>query len=133
MMASIRGRDTRPEKRVRSALHAAGLRFRLHERIAGCRPDIIMPGRRTVIMVHGCYWHRHPGCKRATTPSDNAQFWIEKFRRNVERDAKNRRDLAAAGWRVLTVWECESLDGSKLASIVQSVRDIPAVAGRQPP
>lgn len=106
-MSRIRGRDTGPELRLRSLLHRAGFRFRLHAKKLPGRPDIILPRYRTAIFVHGCFWHRHAGCRNATTPSTRAEFWQEKFDGNVRRDARNRIDLEAAGWIVMTVWECE--------------------------
>lgn len=106
-MSRIRSRDTGPELRLRSLLHRAGFRFRLHARKLPGRPDIVLPKYRTAIFVHGCFWHRHSGCRNATTPSTRAEFWREKFERNMRRDARNRTDLEAAGWTVLTVWECE--------------------------
>lgn len=106
-MSRIRGRDTAPELRLRSLLHRAGFRFRLHAKPLPGRPDIVLPKYRTAIFVHGCFWHRHSGCRNATTPSTRAEFWQEKFDGNVRRDARNRADLEAAAWTVMTVWECE--------------------------
>lgn len=106
-MSRIRGRNTGPELRLRSLLHRAGFRFRLHAKTLPGRPDIVLPKYRTAIFVHGCFWHRHSGCRNATTPSTRAEFWQEKFDGNVRRDARNRADLEAAGWTVMTVWECE--------------------------
>lgn len=106
-MSRIRGRDTRPELVLRSLLHRAGFRFRLHAKQLPGRPDIILPRYRTAIFVHGCFWHRHPGCRNATTPSTRREFWQAKFDGNVSRDARNQAALEAAGWTVLTVWECE--------------------------
>lgn len=105
-MSQIRGRDTKPEVQLRSLLHKAGLRFRLHDSsLAGC-PDIVMRKHRTVIMAHGCFWHRHAGCRNATLPSTRTDFWQSKFRATVERDQRNEAALVDAGWRVITVWEC---------------------------
>jgi DNA mismatch endonuclease (patch repair protein) len=106
-MSRIRGKDTKPEKLLRSLLHRAGLRFRKH--VAGLpgRPDIVLPRHKAVILVHGCYWHRHPGCRFATTPASNSAFWLEKFTGTVERDHKAEAALAALGWRVFVVWECD--------------------------
>ena len=105
-MSRIRGKDTGPELRLRSLLHRAGYRFRVHDRnLPGC-PDIILKKFRTVIFVHGCYWHRHPLCPNATTPSTRTEFWQAKFDETVERDKRKTRELAARGWRVITVWEC---------------------------
>ncbi|WP_223478074.1 very short patch repair endonuclease [Oricola indica] len=106
-MSRIRGKDTKPEKLLRSALHRAGFRFRLHSGNLPGKPDIVLPKYRTVIFVHGCYWHRHSGCRHATTPKSNIDFWNGKFAATVERDLRNVADLEAAGWRVLIVWECE--------------------------
>jgi DNA mismatch endonuclease (patch repair protein) len=106
-MSRIRGKDTKPEKLLRSALHRAGFRFRLHSGNLPGKPDIVLPKYRTVIFVHGCYWHRHSGCRHATTPKSNIDLWNGKFAATVERDLRNVADLEAAGWRVLIVWECE--------------------------
>jgi DNA mismatch endonuclease (patch repair protein) len=106
MMAGIRGKDTKPEMAIRSALHSAGFRYRLH--VAGLpgRPDVVFPKYRAVIFVHGCFWHRHPDCWWTTTPSSNALFWAEKFDQNVARDNRNIACLKKMGWRVAIVWEC---------------------------
>lgn len=106
MMAGIRGRNTSPEMTVRRALHAAGFRFRLHRRDLAGRPDIVLPRHRAVVFVHGCFWHRHQGCRLASTPSSNAEFWETKFATNVERDARSKAALIDAGWRVAVIWEC---------------------------
>lgn len=106
MMAGIKGKDTRPELLIRSALHKAGFRFRLHDKRLPGSPDLVLPKYRAVIFVHGCYWHRHKGCRFATTPATRTEFWGNKFRRNVERDERNRVQLLDDGWRVFTIWEC---------------------------
>lgn len=106
MMAGIRGKDTRPEMLLRRSLHAAGFRYRLHCKELPGKPDLVFPRRGAVIFVHGCFWHRHPGCRFATTPATRPEFWNEKFRKNVERDLRDREALAAALWRVAIVWEC---------------------------
>lgn len=106
MMAGIRGRDTLPEVRLRSALHRRGFRFRLHDRSLPGRPDIVLPRWRAVVEVHGCFWHRHAGCRFATTPSTRPEFWSTKFDANVIRDRRNREALLLADWRVATIWEC---------------------------
>lgn len=106
MMSGIWSRNTRPEMKVRSALHRAGFRFRLHvEGLAG-KPDLVFPKHQAVLFVHGCYWHRHEGCRIASTPSSNCEFWIGKFEANVKRDRQAREALLATGWRVAVVWEC---------------------------
>ena len=106
-MSRIAGRDTVPERALRSALHRAGLRFRLHRRDIPGRPDIVFPSRRLAIFVHGCFWHRHEGCRFTTTPATNAEFWQRKFASNTTRDAANVAALEALGWRVIVAWECE--------------------------
>lgn len=106
-MSRIKGRNTGPELRLRSLLHRAGFRFRLHAKDLPGKPDIFLPKYRTAIFVHGCFWHRHEGCRNATTPSTRAEFWQEKFDGNVERDRRNRAALETAGWTVITVWECD--------------------------
>lgn len=107
MMAGIRGKNTKPELVVRRALHAQGFRYRLHVASLPGRPDIVLPKHRAVVLVHGCFWHRHEGCRFATTPATRSDFWAEKFRRNVERDTKAEEALRALAWRVATLWECD--------------------------
>ena len=106
MMAGIGSRNTRPELALRRAIHARGLRFRLHDRRLPGTPDLVFRRFGAVCQVHGCFWHRHAGCPYATTPSTRKGFWQAKFDANTERDRRNRRDLLQAGWRVATVWEC---------------------------
>jgi len=113
-MSRIRGSDTRPEVAVRSMLHRLGLRFRLHRKDLPGKPDIVLPGRQTVIFVHGCFWHRHSGCRYAYKPKSREVFWREKFSQNVERDRRNQHALRSAGWRVVIVWECELREPEKL-------------------
>ncbi len=105
MMSGIRGRNTRPELVLRSALHARGFRFRLHVRDLPGKPDLVLPKHRAVIQVHGCFWHRH-GCPKTTSPSTNSKFWETKFRQNVERDVKTEAKLEELGWRFGLIWEC---------------------------
>lgn len=106
-MSRIKGRDTGPELRLRSLLHRAGFRFRLHSKELPGKPDIVLPKYRAAIFVHGCFWHRHEGCRNATMPSTRTEFWKSKFDSNVGRDERNQAALKAAGWTVFTVWECE--------------------------
>lgn len=114
-MSRIRARDTGPEKIVRSVLHRMGYRFRLHRRhLPGC-PDIVLPKHRTVVLVHGCFWHRHPRCPFSYAPKTRVQFWARKFQDNVERDMRARRRLRSLGWRVIIVWECQTADPESLA------------------
>lgn len=106
-MSRIRGKDTKPELMVRSILHRMGFRFRLNRKDLPGKPDIVFPKYKTVLFVHGCYWHRHSKCKNATTPTKNRDFWINKFAGTVKRDADNQRDLKQQGWIVGVIWECE--------------------------
>ena len=106
-MSRIRGKDTKPEKLLRSLLHRAGFRFRKNVSGLPGKPDIALPRHRAVVLVHGCYWHRHAGCRFATTPASNQDFWAEKFAATVDRDRRAEVALQALGWRVFTVWECD--------------------------
>lgn len=108
LMSRIRGRDTKPELVVRRLAHALGYRFRLHRKDLPGSPDLVFPSRRQAIFVHGCFWHRHSGCSKTTTPKTRADFWNKKFEANKERDARQHAELAAMGWDVLVVWECET-------------------------
>lgn len=118
MMAGIRSRDTKPELIVRSVLHRLGYRFRIHRKdLPGC-PDIVLPRYETALFVHGCFWHRHRGCRYAYTPKSRVDFWINKFRENVERDRRTRRQLRQLGWRVVVIWECQTKDIETLARLL---------------
>ena len=107
MMSSIRGKNTRPERILRSLLFARGFRYRLHVRGLPGSPDLVFPKRKAVVFVHGCFWHRHVGCRYATTPSSNVGFWQTKFDANVSRDKRVTRQLREEGWRVFVVWACQ--------------------------
>lgn len=115
IMGRIGGKNTRPELRVRKLLHALGYRFRIHRKDLPGTPDVVFPGRRAVIFVHGCFWHRHEGCPRATTPATNRDFWERKFRSNTKRDAERIEQLGRLGYRCLVVWECETKNLERLA------------------
>jgi len=119
-MSRIQSKNTRPEKRVRSALHKMGYRFRIHRKDLPGSPDIVLPKFETVILVHGCYWHRHEGCSNATTPKTNKAFWQEKFQNNIDRDLKNTDKLKGLGWNVKVIWECETIDQAALERKLQS-------------
>lgn len=106
MMAGIKGTNTKPELALRRALHARGFRYRLHTKNVQGRPDLVLPKYRAVVFVHGCFWHRHLGCRYATNPKTRAEFWEVKFAANVARDSAVRAALLEAGWRVATIWEC---------------------------
>lgn len=107
-MSAVRGRDTKPEMVVRRLLFSMNYRYRLHCRELPGRPDVVFAGRCKAIFVHGCFWHRHPGCRKTTSPKKRAAFWAEKFDRNVERDQRAEERLVEMGWRSLVVWECET-------------------------
>lgn len=122
MMAAIGGKNTKPEMRVRRYLHRQGLRFRLHDRGLPGRPDLVFPRYRTAVFVHGCFWHQHPGCRFAYKPASNQEFWHAKLARNVARDAEKQEQLIQAGWRVLTIWECETQDLAALGELALQIR-----------
>jgi len=107
IMRSVSTRNSGPELSVRRALHGAGLRFRLHVQSLPGTPDIVLPAKRTVVFVHGCFWHRHEGCRYASSPKTRQEFWSAKFEKNVARDKANKQALHALGWRVVEVWECD--------------------------
>ena len=115
LMQRVKQRDTAPELEVRRQLFALGLRFRLQRRDLPGTPDIVLPSRRLAIFVHGCFWHRHHNCPKATTPKLRAAFWAEKFEANVARDRAKASALRKAGWKVATVWECETTDLDRLS------------------
>lgn len=123
-MADVRREDTAPELLVRSALARSGLRFRVRNRDLPGSPDIANRSKHWAVFVHGCYWHRHPGCKRATTPKRNAEFWLAKFEANVRRDARAKAELEQLGFRVFTIWECVAEQPRRLQRVVSSVRKL---------
>lgn len=106
MMSSIRGKDTWPERTLRSLLFAKGFRYRLHASKLPGSPDLVLPKYRAVVFVHGCFWHRHKDCRYATIPRTNMEFWRQKFQANVDRDRRHIEALGTLGWRVAVVWEC---------------------------
>jgi DNA mismatch endonuclease (patch repair protein) len=115
-MSRIRSKDTKPELLVRRLLHHKGYRFRLHRHDLPGSPDVVLPKYNTLIYVHGCFWHRHEGCRFATTPDNNAEKWQRKFQENILRDQKNREEAQRLGWLPIVVWECETRDPELLAS-----------------
>ncbi|GGL19061.1 very short patch repair endonuclease [Caulobacter rhizosphaerae] len=114
VMARVKSKDTRPELLLRRLLTGLGARYRLHRKDLPGSPDVAMPGRRLAIFVHGCFWHGHDCARGSRVPKANRDYWLAKVARNMARDARNRADLAAAGWRVETVWECEMKDQAAL-------------------
>lgn len=121
LMSRVKGKNTKPEILVRKLLHSVGGRFRLHGKKLPGKPDIVMPGRRLAIFVHGCFWHRHQGCKRSSCPKTRADFWEDKFRKNVARDQRNISDLKRLGWAVEVVWECETVDTRALSKRLKNM------------
>lgn len=119
IMRRVRGKNTRPEKAVRSLLHRLGFRFRLYRDDLPGKPDIVLPKHKTIIFVHGCFWHRHAGCSRASTPATRQEYWLPKFRRTIERDRNNQEKLRDEGWNVILVWECQLDDMDQLAERLQ--------------
>ena len=128
-MARVRGKDTKPELLVRRAMHAAGLRYRLHDRRLPGSPDLVFPGKRAALFVHGCFWHRHddPSCKLARLPKSRIDFWEPKLEGNRLRDLRHVAELEAAGWKVLVAWECELKSNQRLLALVDEIRSSPPI------
>jgi DNA mismatch endonuclease (patch repair protein) len=120
-MALVKARDTKPEMRVRKAAHAMGLRYRLNLRSLPGSPDLVFPGRRAVLFVHGCFWHRHKKCKATRTPKSRTPFWEQKFSENMARDRRTQLALRKAGWKVFIIWECETLQIDKVITILEQI------------
>jgi DNA mismatch endonuclease, patch repair protein len=120
IMGRISCKDTQPELIVRRVAHALGYRFRLYRRDLPGRPDLVFAGRKTVVFVHGCFWHRHENCKHCYTPKSNIEFWQAKFDNNVSRDERVREKLIRLGWKVAVIWECETADLPSLRSTLQA-------------
>lgn len=121
VMSRIRSTNTKPEKIVRSMIHRMGFRFRLHRKDLPGNPDIVLPKLKTVVFVHGCFWHCHSGCKKNRLPKSNTAFWTEKFQRNVTRDKENYQKLEEQGWKYAVVWECETEKPEVLEKKLKSV------------
>lgn len=129
-MSAIGGKNTRPEIRLRRSLHRAGYRFRLHTTALPGRPDVVLPKYRTVIFVHGCFWHRHQGCSLAYNPKSRASFWRQKFALNVARDRRQITEILRAGWKVIVVWECVLRDEVKERAALRVMDRTLRTAGR---
>lgn len=126
-MLAVRGRDTAPELRVRRILHGMGYRFRLHRTDLPGTPDIVLPRHRKIVLVHGCFWHGHDDCKRATRPVNNANTWAAKIEGNRRRDSRNIEALGALGWSVLVLWECEIRDTLRLEARLRAFLEAPLI------
>ena len=125
VMSRVRGKDTKPELRVRSYLHAAGLRYILHDKRLPGKPDLSFPSRRVALFVHGCFWHGHEGCKRATIPATRPEFWRAKIEGNRQRDLRDQEALEALGWQVRVLWQCSITDAS-LSDLAQEIVGVPS-------
>lgn len=123
MMSGIRGKNTKPELALRRALHARGLRYRIHCKEILGRPDLVFPKYRALVFVHGCFWHRHDNCRYATTPASRQEFWQDKFAANVRRDKTVRKTLLLKGWRISIVWECSLRKPDQVAATAAAISD----------
>ena len=132
-MRAVRREHTTAELRVRSAAHRAGFRFRLHRKDLPGSPDLVLPRHRAVVFVHGCFWHRHEGCRKCSTPRTRQQFWLEKFKANVERDRRNEDALIKLGWRVITIWECETNQSDRVLAALEPLTHPQPVAPPRSP
>jgi len=119
-MSRIRGKNSKPEMKLRRLVHGMGFRYRLHVKDLPGKPDLVFKSRKAVIFVHGCFWHRHRGCKLARLPKSRVDFWTEKLESNRKRDILVREKLRKAGWRVLVVWECQLADTAKTSQLVRA-------------
>jgi len=119
-MSRVKAKDTKPEMKLRRLVHGLGFRYRLHRRDLPGTPDLVFPRRRAVIFMHGCFWHRHPGCGLTRMPKSRVEFWRTKLEANRERDLRHQQALAELGWRVLVVWECELRDLDAVAREVEA-------------
>jgi DNA mismatch endonuclease, patch repair protein len=120
-MGRVRGRDTAPELAVRRELHRRGFRFRLHRQDLPGKPDIVLPKYKTVVLVHGCFWHGHAGCSRSRRPTTNIAFWDRKLDGNISRDAAVRKELEDSGWRVIVVWQCRIRTSADVVCFVKNL------------
>ncbi|MHC6082990.1 very short patch repair endonuclease [Ralstonia solanacearum] len=123
IMGRVRSRDTKPELLVRRLIYAMGYRYRLHAKDLPGKPDLVFRSRRKVVFVHGCFWHRHPGCAFARLPKSRMEFWLPKLEANRQRDIKNERALQEADWTTLIIWECELADLVKLKERIKEFLD----------
>ena len=131
LMSRVRGKNTSPEIRTRRCAHAMGLRFRLHRKDLPGKPDIVFPRHRLVIFVHGCFWHRHPHCPKASTPKSRTEYWEAKFAANVARDARVSQALISKGWCVGIVWECETRDNAILSDKLHHIVHVATIASKK--
>ncbi|HNR34612.1 MAG TPA: very short patch repair endonuclease [Candidatus Hydrogenedentes bacterium] len=123
LMRRVRSKNTTPELLVRRIAHSMGLRFRLHRRDLPGTPDLVFPAYNRVVFVHGCFWHRHRGCRFTTTPKTRVKYWKEKFQKNMQRDLRNARKLRRSGWRILVIWQCQTRDVKTIESKLRKFFD----------
>ena len=121
IMASVGSKNTAPELIVRRILHALGYRFRLHRKDLPGKPDVVLPKYRTCLFIHGCFWHRHPNCKKSSLPKSNTSFWEKKFERNIHRDYEVTATLRSMGWNVVIIWECQTKSPALLAELLSNI------------
>ncbi len=121
MMSRVRGKDTTPERIVRSLLHKMGYRFRLHRQDLPGNPDIVLPRHKKIILVHGCFWHQHIGCPKANRPNSRKEFWDKKLNENIKRDKWNLRELEELGWNSHIIWECQTKREVDLISVIEGI------------
>lgn len=133
VMARVKSKDTKPELRLRRALHAAGLRYRLQAKELPGRPDVVFRRAKLAVFVHGCFWHRHPECEHARMPKSRLDFWKPKLTANAERDARQRSELEDTGWTVVTVWECEVRNDAALSRAVELIKSLAGKRRRKSP
>ncbi len=127
LMARVRDKHSKPELVVRRMAHSLGYRFRLHRKDLPGTPDLVFPKSRKAIFVHGCFWHRHKGCSRTTSPKTRSLYWADKFETNIKRDAIKERNLRALGWDVLVIWECQTFNIDKLAKRIDKFCSRPSL------
>lgn len=120
-MSRVRGKNTTPEMRVRRIAHSLGLRYRLHRRDLPGRPDLTFAKYRVALFVHGCFWHRHPQCRKASDPKSRVDYWQAKFAANVDRDARVKQDLERLGWHVAMIWECETKSPDEIEAALRDI------------
>jgi DNA mismatch endonuclease, patch repair protein len=119
LMSRVKSKNTSPEIRVRQVVHALGLRFRLHPKNLPGQPDLVFPKHEVALFVHGCFWHRHPGCSKASMPKSRTEYWRRKFDANVARDTATEKELQRLGWHVLTIWECTTREPAALIELIR--------------
>ncbi|ASS50783.1 MAG: very short patch repair endonuclease [Candidatus Fluviicola riflensis] len=125
-MSRIRGRDTKPEMLVRRFLFSRGLRYKLHDKLLPGKPDLVFPKYKTVVFVHGCFWHGHKGCRYFVIPKTRTEWWVEKIEKNHDKDVENRNKLNKSGWKIIVVWECELKQDSlsRLDEVLLEITDV---------